>query len=322
MKKFIRILGYVLLGLVVILLVGPLLIPIPPPEGVVPVEELADPDSLYVEESGINFHYKVQGRGDPTLVLLHGFGASLYSWREVVPPLAQNHTVYAYDRVAFGLTERPTEWEEESPYSRSASVGHLGALLDAWSIEDQLILVGNSAGGTVAIEYALDHPERVSALILVSPAVGGGGGPYSKYQWLLDTPQMQRIGPLLVRQIQASGLEIIDRAWHDPSRQPEDTIPLYTKPLKAENWDFALWQYSTASQPSDLPERIGQLNLPVLVITGDDDRIVPTQSSIELAGKIPGAELVVLPECGHTPQEECPQDFLSAVDAFISGLDL
>ena len=320
MKKALRILGYLLLGLVLVALVGPFLVPVNPPAGVVPVQALADPDSLFTEVDGIDFHYKTQGDGQPGLVLLHGFGASLYSWREVLPPLAGQYTVTAYDRLAFGLTERPTQWQGENPYSRSASVSQLAALLDAWGMDGNLVLVGNSAGGTVALEYTLAHPERVKALVLVSPAVGGGGGPYSKYQWLLKTPQMQRIGPLLVREIQESGLEIIDRAWHDPAKQPADTVPLYTKPLRAEHWDFALWQYSTASQPSDLPERLGELSLPVLVITGDDDRIVPTQSSIENAGKIPGAQLVVLPACGHVPQEECPQDFLAAVETFISQL--
>jgi pimeloyl-ACP methyl ester carboxylesterase len=321
MKKILRVLGYLLLGLVSIVLVGPFLIPISPPEGVVPVEQLADPDSRFVNLSGIDFHYKTQGSGDPTLVLLHGFGASLYSWREVMPVLAERHTVFAYDRLAFGLTERPTEWEGQNPYSHSASVRQLGAILDTWSITGELILVGNSAGGTVAIEYALAHPSQVTALILVSPAVGGGGGPYSKYQWLLNTPQMQRIGPLLVREIRDSGLQTIDQAWHDPSIQPADTIPLYTKPLSAENWDFALWEYSTSSQSSDLPERLSQLSLPVLVITGDDDRIVPTQTSIDASGKIPNAELVILPACGHVPQEECPQAFLSAIQAFITQLE-
>jgi pimeloyl-ACP methyl ester carboxylesterase len=321
LKNFLRILGYILSGLVIIILAGPLLIPISPPEGVVPVEQLADPDSLFTDIFSLNFHYKTQGSGDTTLILLHGFGASLYSWREVMPALAEQYTVIAYDRPAFGLTERPTEWEGENPYSRSASISQLGELLTAWSVQGKPILVGNSAGGTVALEYTLEHPDQVAALILVSPAVGGGGGPYSKYRWLLNTPQMQRIGPLLVREIQKTGLQIIDQAWHDPTKQPEDTVPLYTKPLKAEHWDFALWQYSTSSQPSDLPERLDQLDLPVLVITGDDDRIVPTQTTIETAGKIPGAQLVVLPECGHVPQEECPQAFLSAVEVFISQLD-
>ncbi|MGD2026218.1 MAG: alpha/beta hydrolase [Anaerolineales bacterium] len=316
MKNFIRIAGIVLAVLVLLLLVGPLAIPIPALSGVVPVHQLADDDSQFTAVDGIDFHYKTMGTGTPSLVLLHGFGASLYSWREVLPDLAENYRVYTYDRLAFGLTERPTEWEGENPYSRSAAVDHLESLLTAWDA-GEAILVGNSAGGTVAIEYALRRPENVQALILVSPGISGGGNPYSRYQWLLNTPQMQRIGPLLVRSIQKSGLAIIDQAWHDPSRQPEDTVPLYTKPLQAENWDFALWQYSTAGEGTNLSGRLGELNLPVLVITGDDDRIIPTRQTIENAGEIPGAELVVLPSCGHVPQEECPGAFLDAVEAFL-----
>jgi len=62
------------------------------------------------------------------------------------------------------------------------------------------------------------------------------------------------------------------------------------------------------------------LNVPVLVITGDDDRIVPTEQSIRLAGEIAGARLVVIPSCGHVPQEECPAAWLTAVESFLAGL--
>ncbi len=320
MKKVLRVAGFTLVILLMLLAVLPLVIPIPPAADVVPVEQLADADSQFVEIDGINFHYKSMGFGASSMVLLHGFGASVYSWREVMPTLAEDFQVLAYDRLAFGLTERPTEWDGENPYSRSAAVDHFGDLIAAWNL-DNPIVVGNSAGGTVAIEYALQHPENVRALILVSPGLGGGGSPYSRFQWLLDTPQMQRLGPWLVRRIQSSGLAIIQQAWHDPSRQPPDTIPLYTKPLQAENWDFALWQYSTATGgSSNLPQRLGELKLPVLVITGDDDRIIPTQSTIENAAKIPGAQLLVLPECGHVPQEECPGAFLEAVENFLNQL--
>jgi pimeloyl-ACP methyl ester carboxylesterase len=320
MKNFIRIAGIVLAVLVLLFLVGPLVITIPVPSGVVPVHQLADDDSQFTEVDGIDFHYKTMGTGAPSLVLLHGFGASLYSWREVLPELAENHQVYVYDRLAFGLTERPTEWEGENPYRRSAAVDHLEDLLTDWD-SGEAILVGNSAGGTVAIEYALRRPDNVQALILVSPGISEGSSPYSRYQWLINTPQMQRIGPLLVRSIQKSGLAIIDQAWHDPSRQPKDTVPLYTKPLQAENWDFALWKYSTAGEGTNLSGRLGELTLPVLVITGDDDRIIPTRQTIENAGKIPGAELVVLPSCGHVPQEECPGAFLDAVEAFLDVIN-
>ncbi len=319
MRKILRSIGITLLILLGLVLALPLIIPIPPAGDTLPVQQLADGDSQFIQINGIQFHYKTQGSGSPTLVLLHGFGASLYSWREVMPVLAENRRVFAYDREAFGLTERPTTWEGKNPYTRIASLEHLEKLLDAWQV-DHPVLVGNSAGGALAVAYAVKHPDRVQALVLVSPAVGSGGNPYAKFGWLLNTPQMQRIGPLLVRSIQSSGLDLIEQAWHDPTKQPADTILLYTKPLQAENWDFALWQYSTASRENELSLNLEELDLPVLVITGDDDHIVPTQSSIAAAEEIPGAALVVIPNCGHVPQEECPAEFLSAVNQFLKGI--
>ena len=106
------------------------------------------------------------------------------------------------------------------------------------------------------------HPERVTALILVSPAAGPDQSLGSRYPWLVKLPQVQRLGPLLVRRIANSGPETIDLAWHNPANQPADTLPLYTKPLKAENWDLALWHFSTAINESLVPDQIGQLKMP------------------------------------------------------------
>jgi pimeloyl-ACP methyl ester carboxylesterase len=69
--------------------------------------------------------------------------------------------------------------------------------------------------------------------------------------------------------------------------------------------------------PNNLPAQLGQIKPPVLVVTGDDDRIVPTANSLRLATEIPGAKLAIIPNCGHVPQEEYPQQFLKAVTDFI-----
>jgi pimeloyl-ACP methyl ester carboxylesterase len=318
MNKFLRILLISLSILLLVLLIGPFLIPVPQLEGLLPPQELADADSLFVEIDGIDFHYKTGGSGETVIIMLHGFGASLYSWREVTPALTESYTTFTYDRPAFGLTDRPLEWDGDNPYTLEASVKQLDSLLDIWEVE-QAILVGNSAGGTVALAYTLEHPGRVQALILVDPAFGSGG-PYARYGWLLRTPQMRHLGPLLVRSISESGLETIDLAWHDPSKQPPDTIPLYTKPLQVENWDAGLWLYSSAQTATLLRDRLGELTLPVLVITGDDDRLIPPDTTIAAAEEIPGAELVVIEDCGHVPQEECPGVFLDAVLEFLAEL--
>jgi len=313
------ILGTILAVLLVLFLIGPFLVPIPPLPGVTSPEELADADSQFIEINNLNFHVKTMGQEEPVFVLLHGFGASLYSWNSVMEPLSWSGMVIAYDRVGFGLTERPIDWKDQNPYSMQAAVDSLLGLLDHFGVE-KAILVGNSAGGTVSMEFYLQYPERVQALILVAPAVYVGGGTPSWLRPLISTPQVQRLGPLIVRQIQSRGPELIELAWHDPSRIDADTVELYTKPLKAENWDKALWYFTTASQPTGLVERLEEFTLPVLIITGDDDRIVPTDTSIRLAGELPDARLIVLEKTGHVPQEESPSAFLNAVKEFTADL--
>jgi pimeloyl-ACP methyl ester carboxylesterase len=317
--RFFRLTALALGIILLLLLVGPFLVPVPPLEGTKPIEELADADSRFVEINGLRVHYKMSGQGEPVFVLLHGFGASLYSWNAVMEPLGDLGTVIAYDRPAFGLTERPLEWEGESPYSPQAQVDLLLGLLDHFGVE-RAILVGNSAGGTVAMNFTLQHPERVKALILVDPAVYGGGGAPSWTRWLLRTPQMRHLGPLIARQIQTRGPELIRLAWYDPTRISEETLALYKKPLQVENWDRALWELTIASQESDLAERLDEFTLPVLVITGEMDKIVPTEQSVRLAGELPDAQLVVIPQAGHLPHEEQPAAFLEAVKSFAQSL--
>jgi pimeloyl-ACP methyl ester carboxylesterase len=319
MSKILRVVLILAAVLLAAVLAGPLLVPVPPLKGTVPPEQLADPDSRFVEIEGLNVHYKTAGSGEPYLILLHGFGASLYSWHAVMQPLGQMGTVIAYDRPAFGLTERPMRWTGINPYGPEANGDLLLGLMDHFQIR-QAILIGNSAGGTVAMSFALAHPDRVQALILVDPAVFSGGGLPGWARPLWNTPQMNHLGPLIARQIQKSGPELLRTAWHDLSKITPETMAGYTKPLRAENWDKALWFFSAASHDPGLTRRLSDFPMPVWIITGDDDRIVPTEQSKRLAGEMPGAVLAVIPAAGHIPQEEQPEAFLGAVSGFLKAL--
>lgn len=315
-NRFLKIAGTIFAVFLALLLIVPFLIPVPTLEDTMSAESLADEDSKFIDINGVNIHYKTFGTGEPVFILLHGFGASLFSWHEVTAPLAEFGTVIAYDRPAFGLTERPLEWEGESPYSQDSQVELVIGLMDTLGIE-KATLVGNSAGGTISMLAALKYPERIESLILVDPAVYAGGGAPSWIRPLLKTPQMDHLGPLIARQFQTQGVEIIKTAWHDPSRIQPETFEGYQKPLQVENWDKALWELTVSSRESGLAERLAEFDLPILVITGDDDRIVPTEQSLQLAEELPNAELAVIPQCGHLPHEECPVEFMQAVTDFL-----
>jgi len=315
-----KIIGRAFVALGMFVLVGPFLIPIPPLPGTVSAAELADADSQFLDVNGLDVHLKTAGEGERVFILLHGFGATLYSWHAVTPGLAEMGRVIAFDRPAFGLTERPLpdNWRS-NPYTPEAQAELVINLMDKLEIE-QAVLVGNSAGGAIAADAALRYPERIDALILVDAAIFSGGGTPSLVRPLLQTPQMQRVGPLVVRAASKQLTEGIFLAWHNPDNIPAETFAAYDVSTQVDDWDKAFWQLVKASQAPKLADRLDELTMPTLVISGDDDRLVPLEQSIRLGEEIDSAETAVLPNCGHLPQEECPDDFMTAVTSFVENL--
>ncbi len=287
----------------------------------VPVEQLAEPDSQFTDVDGLSVHYKVVGQDGHPMLLLHGFAASVFSWRKVMEPLSEAGAVIAFDRPAFGLTERPMpeEWEGRNPYTPEAQADLTVALMDELGVE-KAVLVGHSAGGTVALLTALRYPERVEALVLEGAAVYDYAPTPEWMAPLLRMPPMDRLGPLLVRSITLLGEVVIREAWSDPNKITVELISDYKKPLQVENWDRALWELVLARHPLGLEGRLDEVSVPVLVITGENDRIVPSRNSERLAAELPRAELAVIADCGHVPHEECPLRFLEAVEGFLGQL--
>jgi pimeloyl-ACP methyl ester carboxylesterase len=323
MKKFWKILGIILLVIAVLVLVVPLLVPYIPPGDVQPRETFYSDDSNVVQINGVEIHYKESGDPNgPLILLLHGFASSTFTWHRVMEPLSAYGHVVAYDRPGFGLSERPMPEDqlgsEQDVYGEEANVAIIIGLMEYFGAE-QAILIGNSAGGRVAMAAAVAFPERVHALVLVD-SVGGEAASQGLLRFILRSPQLRAIGPYLARTIVSSGEETIQLAWHDPSLITEEMIAGYTLPLQVENWDRALWEFTRASKRPDLVSRFDRLTMPVLVVSGDDDGIVPVETAITLSQQINGASLVIIENCGHLPQEECPQAFMDAFDDFYINL--
>lgn len=253
----------------------------------------------------------------PLFILLHGFGASTFSWRYVMDSMSKQGEVLAYDRPGFGFTDRPTSWTGANPYGFEGNFEILDGLIAEFGKDQEVILVGHSAGGSLAAEYARLNPEKVQRLILVAPAVYSNGTGTSWINPLKVIPQIDRLGPFLVREIATSGQDLLKRSYYDQSQLTEEVRQGYTAPLQIKGWERAFWEFSTAPRDSKLVENLDSINQPTLLITGKFDEVVPTANTEKLATEIKNNKLVLVPKSAHLPQEEQPNIFNSEVATWV-----
>ena len=315
----------VILGVIaLVVLVGPFAVPVTT-SGTLTNKEAAalswDGESEFVELAGHEVHLVTAGseQSDRLIVLLHGFGASSLTWKEVLEPLSSIGFVVAYDRAAFGFTERPTTFGEVNPYSSPGQLQVIDELVSKYGQGKEVVILGHSAGGALALGYALDHPEKVQKLILEAPAVYGTGGAPSWLNWVFDIPQLDHLGPLAVSSIASSGLQILDQSYYNKDLITDPVVANYTAPLDVIGWERAFWEFNKAPRALDLVERLDQLSVDTLIITGDTDEIVATADSVRLNGELPGSALEVIAESGHLPNEEKPLEFAEAVIRFLDN---
>ncbi len=304
-----------------LLLGGPLLVP-PPAGDTLPHRELAYPDSRFARVAGLDVHHLVAGPEDgPTVLLSHHFYGSAPTWRRLVAELEAEHHLVAFDRPGFGLTERPTRdrWNGTNPYSRAAAARLGWELLDHLGVEDA-VLVGSSAGGTNVLEMYRLQPDRVAALVLLSPAITGDVGPPSALRPVLRSPQVRAIAPHLIQRF-VGEVDVARTAssWADPSRAtPEDAEP-YQRMLQVDGWERGFWEVINADARPDLGDVLRRIDVPVLVVSGDRDTVIRPRWNRRTAAAIPGARYVELDDCGHTPQEECPAALAGTISTFLTS---
>jgi pimeloyl-ACP methyl ester carboxylesterase len=296
---------------------GPFLLPLPELE-TVPPKRLAGANDHFVALEGIDVRYRTAGTGPYTFLLLHGFGASSRSWDPIIQRLSALGRVVAFDRVGFGLTERPLEWKGESPYMGGAQVNLTLDLMEELAI-GRAIVIGHSAGAETAVGLAMKHPERVSGLVLESPALHRGPGPLVRS--MAATRQGQRILRFAGRKAAARIEEILRSAYHDPSLVTEQTLEGYLEPLRADDWDVGLAMLTAASRLGSTRQGVARLRIPILLVTGEDDTWVPATDTSALAARMPSADLAIIPGCGHVAHEECPDGFVEAVIDWLEGRD-
>jgi pimeloyl-ACP methyl ester carboxylesterase len=276
-----------------------------------PYARLGPPDAP------VKLYYSEEGKGPPVL-LIHGFGASTFTWRFVAPEFAKSHRVIAVDLKGFGLSDKPFDGR----YSVYDQAELLAQLIEDKDLRD-LTLVGHSFGGGVALLLALEANRRldgrITRLVLLDSIAFPQNIPV--FFRLLDVPLVSQIGVRMVPpSVQARvALQI---AYFDDSKIDPEEIELYAAPLKTAAGKHAIIYSARQIVPEDiaeLSERYKTIELPTLILWCDHDRIVPLEVGIKLRRTLPNSTLRLVEECGHMPQEEQPASTLALIRGFIGG---
>ena len=268
-------------------------------------------------EAPVKLFYQEEGKGPP-LLLIHGFGASTYTWRYVAPELARTHRVIAVDLKGFGQSDKPFD-ERYSVFDQAELLAQL--------IEDKdlrnLTLVGHSFGGGIALLLALEANQRlegrISRLVLLDTIAYPQHIPV--FFRMLDMPLVSQLG---VRMVPPSvqtrvALKI---AYLDDSKIDPDEVEIYAAPLKTAAGKHAIIHSARQIMPKGLAEiaqRYRTNELPTLILWCDHDRIVPLEVGLKLRRTLPNSTLRLIEDCGHMPQEEQPASTLKLLKGFIGG---
>ncbi|MGC2427406.1 MAG: alpha/beta hydrolase [Nitrososphaeraceae archaeon] len=259
----------------------------------------------YVNSYGIRYldydYISHQSDDYKFLILLHGLGASAERWLPIAPTLSKYFRVIVPDIIGFGYSDKPTV-----EYTMDFFIEFFEEFIDNVHIH-RPIIIGSSFGGYLATEYAIRFNSRVEKLVLAAPA-----GMMRSSTNVLDQYIMAALYPTYENALRA----FMDMAY-DPSIVTEDTVRDFINRMRLPNAKYAFM--STLLGIRDSPRLLGRLSkilAPTLLIWGDNDNMIPLQYSKEY-NEIPGSNLVILKDCGHTPFIERPITFSQTILKFL-----
>lgn len=262
--------------------------------------------SRFVHAAGLRWHVQRLGPPSgqaPTLLLLHGTGASTHSWRDLMPLLARGFDVIAPDLPGHAFTQSPPDWQLSLP----GMAGAVSALMASMGVRPALI-AGHSAGAAVAARMCLDHHATPAAIVSLNGALlplGGVAGqvfsPVARlmastsivprlFSWRASDPTvLRRLLDATGSRLDARGTELYGRLVRNPGHAAGALGMM-------ANWDL---------QP--LVRDLRRLPAALTLVVGERDGTVPPSHSQRVQAIVPGSTLVSLPGLGHLAHEERPE---------------
>lgn len=282
------------------------------PAGEIPLKTKYD---HFVEINGVNFHYvEYPGVGE-NIFLLHGFGSSTYTWNDVMPYLNNlGYHVWALDMKGFGWSDKPIN----AAYDPHTLALEVNAFMEIMGLEN-VTFAGNSLGGYVGTLLALKHPDKVKNLVLVDAA----GQPPKKHPLVVSMAKLP---------FSAAFMKLVNGSWiirmnlkdtvYDKKVVTPEKVDAYFSRLCTQGGIDAQVAVARSIDFDNMPEhvkRLSDLKAKTLIIWGENDKWIPLEQGKKFKRDIDGSILVVLPGCGHIPQEEKPEETAQAIADFIES---
>jgi len=255
-------------------------------------------------------YFTAQGEGAP-VVLVHGLGSSLHEWDPVIPALVEaGCRAYACDLPGHGDSPKPGD---PGQYQIPAVVDRLVSWIDGLSLEEPFILAGHSLGGYLSLKFALQVPSRLRGILLIDPL-------YSPEQ----IPGLVRLLPRLLE----AGEKVIQTVPDDLLLAlmklhitPSSRLPLAVREQEAADIKRASpWIMRMLESVYTLQPELEQVELPALVIWGDQDLSLSPKSFPPLIARLPKAQGCRMAGCGHHPHLERPEEVNAAIKTFLAEL--
>jgi pimeloyl-ACP methyl ester carboxylesterase len=261
--------------------------------------------------NGVNLNYELHGESGDPLVLVHGYTGDITDWRHQVPAFSPSFRILMPDNRGHGQSEAPAD---RSTYTVSQMADDLMALVDQQGFE-RFHLLGHSMGGGVVQEIALAHPERLLSLTLHDTS--------DSFSAATANPNIALWRDHRFKVAETEGMAAVSEIappFPPPPHMPRERQDETKKRLAAMSADAFIGAWQGLAAWAGTQERAKQIASPTLVIYGDLDTQFIIDGSIRLAANIPGAELAVIPQTGHSPQWERPELFNAALGAFLNRI--
>jgi 2-hydroxy-6-oxonona-2,4-dienedioate hydrolase len=272
----------------------------------------AESTGHFVDTPTYRIHYYEAGTGSP-VVLLHGSGPGATGWSNFqhnIPVLAQAHRVIAVDMPG---------WGESDPQTHDTGYDHPAALLELLDALElpTVALIGNSMGGTTALEFALHHPERISKVIAMGVPFPG----VNVYAAADGPSEGQRILQEAYEVPTAENMKRLVRIMcFDKSMATDELSALRSAAVEAHPEHRESYLARPLVRPYfGLGAQFKALDVPVLAIHGRDDRVVHFEHSLRLVGTVPDSRLLLVNRCGHWVQIEHAAEFNRVALDFLAA---